>query len=194
MRYILALAATLVSTAAFAHTGHGDASGLSHGFMHPVGGLDHVLAMVAVGVLAFVAGGRALLALPFSFMAAMLLGGSLAMSGMELPLIEAGIGASIVVIAGLAALGYAMPVWAYSAVVAFFGMFHGFAHGAEMPLDGSGYAYAGGFLIATGMLHLTGIVAAFAGSKALGRNGRFAARLGSGVLALVGAGVATGAL
>lgn len=194
MRLILALAGLFVSTAAYAHTGHGEASGFASGFMHPVGGLDHVLAMIAVGVLAFVAGGRALLVLPASFMAAMLAGGVLGMTGMELPLVEAGIAASIVVIAGLAALGYAMPVWTYGLVVAFFGIFHGFAHGAEMPLDASGYAYAAGFLFATGLLHLSGIAASFAGAAMVGRHGHMLARIGSGLLAMAGVGVMSGSL
>lgn len=168
MRILLALAAALVSTSAFAHTGHGDASGLAHGLLHPLFGLDHVLAMIAVGILAFVAGGRALFALPLSFMVAMLVGGVFAMSDMQLPLIEAGIGASIIVIAGLAALGAPLPVWLTSALVAFFGIFHGFAHGAEMPADVSGLEFAAGFLAATALLHGTGMAAAFV----LGLRGR----------------------
>jgi urease accessory protein len=87
MRILLGLLATLISTSAFAHTGHGDASGLMHGLMHPISGLDHVLAMVAVGVLAYLTGGRMRLALPLSFMSAMLVGGLLGMSGFQLPLV-----------------------------------------------------------------------------------------------------------
>lgn len=194
MRKLLAAAVVLFSTSAFAHTGAGEASGFMHGFMHPVGGLDHVLAMIAVGVLAFVIGGRALYALPLSFMVAMLVGGFMGMTGMELPMIEAGIGGSIVVIAGLAALGYAMPVWAYSLIVGFFAIFHGFAHGAEMPVEASGYEYAAGFFLATGLLHLTGIAGAMAASKLLGNAGRTVARVGSGIMALAGVGVLTGNL
>lgn len=194
MRIILAVLGTLVSTAAFAHTGAGAASGLVHGFMHPVGGLDHVLAMVAVGILAFVAGGRALWALPLSFMAAMLAGGAMGMSGMGLPMVETGIGASIIVIAGLAALGAPLPLLVTAPLVAFFGLFHGFAHGAEMPMDASGLSYAVGFLAATGFLHAIGIAASMAVAKAVGSNGRIAARVASGALALVGAGVMSGAI
>ncbi len=190
MRILLSLLATLVSTSAFAHTGHGDVSGIVHGFMHPMGGLDHVLAMIAVGVLAVVAGGRALYSLPLAFMAAMLVGNVFGVIGIQLPLVETGIGASIVVIAGLAALGVSLPVVAYGAVVAFFGLFHGFAHGTEMPMDASGLLYGAGFLVATGLLHFTGIVAA----KALGIKGHLFVRLGSGAMAVAGVAVLGGAI
>lgn len=194
MRIILAGLGAFVSTSAFAHTGTGAASGLVHGFMHPVGGLDHILAMVAVGILAFVAGGRALWALPLAFMAAMLAGGAMGMSGMSLPLVETGIGASIVVIAGLAALGAPLPLLVSAPLVAFFGLFHGFAHGAEMPLDASGLSYAAGFIAATGLLHVAGIAGSVAVARAVGANGRFAARVFSGAVALAGAGVMTGTI
>lgn len=194
MRILIALMGLVFSTSAFAHSGHGDTSGFAHGFMHPVGGLDHVLAMVAVGVLAFVIGGRARFALPLSFMAAMLAGGALGMSGFELPLVEAGIGASIIVIAGLAAFGAVLPVWPVAMLVAFFGLFHGFAHGAEMPVDASGLAYAAGFFVATGFLHLTGFAAGLGAASLFGKNGRFAARIGSGAVALAGVAVLGGAI
>ncbi len=190
MRILIALMGIVFSTSAFAHTGHGDASGLMHGFMHPVSGLDHVLAMIAVGVLAFVIGGRARFALPLSFMTAMLTGGVLGMSGFALPMVEAGIGASIIVIAGLAAFGAPLPVWLTSALVAFFGLFHGFAHGAEMPVDASGFAYAAGFVAASGLLHVTGLAL----GHAFGAKSRIAARIGSGAMALAGVAVLGGAL
>ena len=91
------------------------------------------------------------------------------MYGIQLPLAEAAIGASIVVIAGLALFGLALPVWVSGLVVAFFGVFHGFAHGAEMPMNVSGAEYALGFLAATALLHATGIAAAFAAAKVLAR-------------------------
>jgi urease accessory protein len=194
MRILIGLMGLVFSTSAFAHTGHGDASGLIHGFMHPVSGIDHVLAMVAVGVLAFVTGGRARFALPLPFMAAMLAGGALGMSGFELPMVEAGIGASVVVIAGLAAFGAVLPLWPAATLVAFFGIFHGFSHGAEMPADASGLAYAAGFFVATGLLHLTGFAAGFGAVSLFGKNGRLAARIGSGAMALAGIAVLGGAV
>ena len=190
MRILLGLLATFVSTSAFAHTGQGDASGLMHGFMHPLSGLDHVLAMIAVGVLAVAAGGRALYSLPLAFMAAMFVGNILGVVGVHLPLVETGIGASIIVIAGLAALGFALPVHVCGVVVSFFGMFHGFAHGAEMPLDASGLSYAAGFLAATGLLHFVGIF----GARTLGGNGRLPVRLAAGAIAFAGVAVLGGAI
>lgn len=190
MRILITLMGSVFTTSAFAHAGHADVSGLVHGLMHPVSGLDHVLAMIAVGVLAFVIGGRARIALPLAFMAALLVGGALGMTGFALPLVEAGIGASIIVIAGLAALGAPLPVWLTSALVAFFGLFHGFAHGAEMPVDASGFAYAAGFVVASGLLHVTGLAL----GQAFGAKSRIAARAGSGVMALAGVAILGAAL
>ena len=190
MRILIALAAALISTSAFAHTGHADATGLFHGLMHPFSGLDHVLAMIAVGVLAYVIGGRARFALPLSFMAAMLAGGAFGMSGFALPMVEAGIGASIIVVAGLAASGASLPIWLTSALVAFFGLFHGFAHGAEMPADASGLAYAAGFIAASGLLHVTGLAL----GQTFSAKSRYAARIGSAAMALAGVAVISGAL
>ena len=192
MRILISLMGLVFSTSAFAHAGAGDVSGFAHGFMHPVGGLDHVLAMVAVGLLAFVLGGKARFALPLSFMTATLAGGALGMSAFELPMVETGIGASIIVIAGLAAFGASLPVWPTVLLVAFFGLFHGFAHGVEMPVDASGLAYAAGFFAATGLLHLTGFAAGFGASSLFGKNGRLAARIGSGAMALAGVAVLGG--
>jgi urease accessory protein len=190
MRIFIALMGVVFSTSAFAHTGLADTFGVAHGFMHPVTGLDHVLAMVAVGVLAFVIGGRARFVLPLSFMAAMLAGGTLGIAGFQLPMVETAISASIVIIAGLAAFGAPLPVLPTSMPVAFFGLFHGFAHGAEMPVDASGFAYAAGFLAATGFLHLSGLAL----SQAVSAKSRVVARVGSGAMAIVGIAVLSGAL
>jgi urease accessory protein len=185
MRILLAILGSLVSTAAFAHTGHADAAGLMHGFMHPVGGLDHVLAMVAVGVLAFLTGGRMRFALPLSFMCAMLFGGLIGAYGFEAPVVETAIGLSIIVLAGLAACGAPLPHWAALAITGFFGVFHGLAHGAEMPVDTSGFAYGVGFIAATAIMHACGFALAGACSRAT-HGKTFARRLSAGV-ALVGA-------
>src|SRR5688572_6568924 len=123
MRARLAALATvlaLVPTAALAHTGHGDTAGLLHGFMHPIGGLDHVLAMVAVGVFAVVLGGRALWLVPASFVAMMVVGFGLGVSGVALPYVELGIALSSIVIGFAAALGRPMPVAAAMALAGIF--------------------------------------------------------------------------
>src|SRR5688572_17148307 len=131
MRARLALATilALIPTAAFAHAGHGGHDGLLSGFMHPMGGLDHVLAMVAVGVFAAVLGGRALWLVPASFVAMMLAGFALGANGIDLPMVELGIALSSIVIGGAAALGRPMPVAAAMALVGTFAVFHGHAHG-----------------------------------------------------------------
>ncbi len=189
---LLALTLVALPTAAFAHTGVGDTAGFVHGFMHPVGGLDHVLAMVAVGVFAAVLGGRALLLVPLSFVGMMAMGFLLGLGGVELPLVELGIALSAVVIGAAAAWGRPMPVAGAMALVGLFAVFHGHAHGAEMPADAGGFDYALGFVLATALLHLAGIAAALGAARFTGRLGRPLARLAGGVFALGGVGVLAG--
>jgi urease accessory protein len=191
MRALLALAFALVSTAAFAHTGHG-AAGLLHGFLHPIGGLDHVLAMVAVGVFAYVLGGRALYLVPLSFVGMMALGFLLGLNGVQMPFVELGIALSSVVIGGAAALGRPMPAVGAMALVGVFAVFHGHAHGAEMPADASGFDYALGFIAATALLHAAGIAAATVVAGLAGKYGRPVAQVAGGVFALGGVGVLAG--
>lgn len=156
-KYVLASALTLLPGAALAHTGQDGASGLSHGIMHPLGGLDHILAMVLVGLLAFQIGGRAIWLLPASFLAAMAGAGLLGMAGFAVPFVEQGIMLSIVVLGAVVAFGFAAPVSLAAALVGLFAVFHGYAHGAEMPETASGLAYGAGFLAATAVLHAIGI-------------------------------------
>jgi urease accessory protein len=148
----------LSATAASAHVGQG-AEGFVLGFLHPVGGFDHMLAMLASGLLGALIGGKARWLVPLTFIAAMLAGGALGASGFELALLEAMIVASVVVLAGLAAFGRSLRLSRLLPLVAGFAFFHGFAHGAEMPADVSGVAYALGFVAATVLLHTTTIVA-----------------------------------
>ena len=118
---------------ALAHTGHDDASGLAHGFVHPVSGIDHVLAMVAVGLLAAQYGGRALWLVPLSFVVAMAIAGVIGMAGIVIPVAEVGIGVSVVVLGLAIAFQLRPPTFVAMAVVGFFALFHGYAHGAELP-------------------------------------------------------------
>lgn len=193
MRILLALALLiLLPTAAFAHTGVGDTSGFLHGFEHPVGGIDHILAMVAVGVFAFVLGGRALWLVPLSFVGMMVVGFLLGVGGVNLPFVELGIALSSVVIGGLAALGRPMPVAAAMALVGVFAVFHGHAHGAGMPEDAGGLLYAGGFIVATALLHAVGVIAAMGVARLVGKYGRVVARVAGGVFAMGGIGVLMG--
>jgi urease accessory protein len=191
-RSLLALAMIALPTAAFAHTGHGDTSGFIHGFMHPVGGIDHVLAMVAVGVFAFVLGGRALILVPLSFVGMMAAGFLLGVSGVNLPFVELGIALSSVVIGGVAALGRPMPVAAAMCLVGAFAIFHGFAHGAEMPADAGGAEYALGFMAATALLHAAGIAGAVLVARLSGKYGKLVAQIAGGVFAAGGLGVLAG--
>ena len=128
----LALATIAVPTVASAHPGH-EGAGFVHGLLHPLGGLDHILAMVAVGLFAARLGGRALWLVPASFVTAMALAGAAGMAGFALPYVEAGIALSILVLGAAIAFETTMPVAAAMALVAFFAVFHGYAHGAEMP-------------------------------------------------------------
>jgi len=155
---VLAGTLALAPAAAFAHPGHGDAHGFSHGFLHPIGGLDHVLAMVAVGIFAATLSGRALWAVPATFVALMAVGGAAGMAGIGVPFVELGIALSIVVLGAAVALGWKnWPLGAAMALVGFFAIFHGHAHGTEMPTDTSGLSYAAGFMLATALLHAAGI-------------------------------------
>lgn len=193
MRAFLVLAfAFLFPTMAFAHPDPSHALGFVHGFEHPIGGLDHVLAMVAVGVFAFVLGGRALFLVPLAFVSMMIVGFLLGVGHVDLPFVELGIALSSVVIGGVAALGRPMPVAAAMSLVGVFAVFHGHAHGAEMPETAGGALYAAGFVAATASLHLTGILAALGVSKLVGKYGTSVARLAGAVFAVGGIGVLLG--
>jgi len=146
----------LAPTVAFAHPGHEGAS-LVSGFTHPLGGFDHIIAMVAVGLLAARLGGRALWLVPASFITAMAVAGLAGSAGMALPYVETGIAVSVVALGVVALCGVAMPVAVAMGLVAFFAVFHGYAHGIEMPETVSGLAYGAGFVAATAMLHGIGI-------------------------------------
>ena len=163
-RSIPALLGAFVSGPALAHAGDGSPFAFAAGFLHPFGGIDHLLVMMAVGLLATLLGGRARWALPASFLAMMLAGGVLGLSGIDLPGAEFGITLSVIVL-GLLVLcegqlsGRTLPVGAVIGLVGAFAIFHGYTHGAEMPMPGRAVAYSLGFLIATGVLHGAGIVA-----------------------------------
>lgn len=189
MRLLLAMAILLLTPAlAAAHTGVGDTAGFLHGLEHPIGGLDHVLAMVAVGVFAFVLGGRALWLVPLSFLAMMVVGFALGLGQVHVPYVELGIALSSVVIGAAAALGRPMPVAAAAGLVGIFAVFHGHAHGAEMPEGMGGMTYAFGFVLATALLHVAGMGAA----RLVGRSGRIAAQVAGGVFAMGGISILAG--
>ena len=153
----LALNFSSIGTA-MAHAPAAAEAGIASGFAHPLFGLDHVLAMVAVGLWASQLGGRALWLVPASFVTVMAVGAALGTAGV-LPAVELGIVGSILVLGALVAFATRLPVWAGMAVVGVFALFHGHAHGAEMPDAGSAVLYAVGFLAATALLHGIGVAA-----------------------------------
>ena len=193
MRLLLALAILVLSPGlAFAHADASHAAGFFHGFEHPIGGLDHVLAMVAVGVFAYVLGGRALWLVPLSFVAMMIVGFGLGIAQVNVPFVELGIALSSIVIGAAAAMGRPMPVAGAMALVGVFAIFHGHAHGAEMPADASGLNYAAGFVAATSLLHIAGIAGTFGAAKLVGKYGRIIAQIAGGAFALAGLSVLGG--
>lgn len=189
----LALTAFL-PTAAFAHTGAGSTSGFVNGFMHPVGGLDHVLAMVAVGLLAARLGGRALWAVPLAFVTMMIVGGMAGVAGVPLPFVEQGITGSIIVLGFVIALGSQLSTPVAMALAGFFAIFHGHAHGTEMPVDVVGVAYGAGFATATALLHGAGLALGFAANWVAGAWSDRASRIAGGAVAATGLGLMAGVI
>ena len=191
---IAALAVALAPAIASAHTGIGGTTGFLHGFWHPIGGIDHVLAMVAVGLLAGQLGGRALWAVPATFVAVMAAGGALGMAGVALPAVEVGIALSVLVLGLVVLAGRRWPLGLAMALVAVFAVFHGHAHGSEMPVDASGLRYGLGFMLATALLHLAGIGLGIGlGHLAATRGGRLTQASGAAI-ALAGVVLLAGAL
>jgi urease accessory protein len=188
MTRLLAAAFLMIATPAFAHTGE-TAGGFLAGLSHPVFGPDHVVAMVAVGLWGAFLGSPAIWLLPIIFPLVMALGGVLGIVGVPLPAVETGIASSAIVLGLMVALAARPPLWVAAVLVGAFAIFHGYAHGKELPDGANAVAFSAGFVIATGLLHLTGI--AF-GLPARWPAGRLAVRGAGGVIALVGLAYLTG--
>ncbi|UVM05624.1 HupE/UreJ family protein [Pseudomonas laurylsulfatiphila] len=154
-RILGALALLLAPALAFAHPGHGD-NGLIAGISHPLGGLDHLLAMLAVGLWAAQQQGAARWALPCTFVGTLLIGGMLGFEGMNLPALESGIAASVLALGLAVALAVRPPLVMAMGATALFALFHGVAHGLELPDMSSPWTYAAGFVAATAVLHAVG--------------------------------------
>ncbi len=178
----LVVIASALAGPALAHTGVGAVHGFGAGLMHPLFGLDHLLAMVAVGLWAGLTGGRARLAYPLAFVGMMVLSGLWGMSGAALPGVEIGIAVSVVVLGLAIALKATPPLAAGAAACAIFAIFHGHAHGAELPQGASGLGYALGFVLATAALHGAGLALA----ELLAARAPLLARVAGGGLALAG--------
>ncbi|MBB2972074.1 HupE/UreJ family protein [Mesorhizobium sp. RMAD-H1] len=177
---------TLVATPALAHLNPAEHGSFAAGFSHPLFGPDHILAMVAVGLWAALLGGRALWLVPAAFVATMMAGFMLALAGAPLPFVEPVILASVVAIGLLAAIALKVPTPAAMAMVGFFALFHGHAHGGEMGSAGAA-AYGLGFALATAILHVAGIGIGLGLPRLFGSDmGRTVARLAGGATALAG--------
>lgn len=158
MRLWLSVAALmLLPSFAYAHVGVGEVNGFMHGLTHPTSGLDHVCAMLAVGLWAAQMDGRSVWAVPLTFVCVMALGGALSMLGIGLPFVKTGIVLSVLLLGILIAAAVRLPLWLSSGMVGLFALWHGHAHGTEMPEMASGIDYALGFLLATALLHAAGI-------------------------------------
>lgn len=170
---------------ALAHAQQGQAAGFLTGLKHPVSGLDHVLAMVSVGLWGAQLGAPAIWLLPVTFPMVMALGGFLGLLGVPLPGVEVGIALSALLLGAMVAREARPPLAAAAALVAFFAVFHGHAHGTELPPGQSGLAYSLGFVIATGALHASGIAIGLIHRWSWGRT---ALRAAGALVALAGVG------
>lgn len=178
-----AMAIAALPATAFAHAGEGFQGGFVSGLLHPLFGWDHVVAMVAVGLWGAILGRPALWVLPIVFPLVMAVGAAMGIAGIPVPAIETGIALSGVVLGLAVALMFKPPMIVAAILVGLFAIFHGHAHGTELPDAASPIGYAIGFVIATGGLHALGILfGMLMGSQA----GQWAVRAGGVLIALVG--------
>ena len=158
-RQIAVMVGLLTPALALAHIAQGDISGgFVSGFAHPILGLDHVVAMVAVGLWGAQLGSPAIWVLPVTFPLVMAFGGLLGGLNIQIPGIEIGIAASAIALGLMVTFAARPPLWAAGILVGLFAIFHGYAHGAELPKSANPLAFAMGFVIATGSLHVIGIL------------------------------------
>jgi urease accessory protein len=190
----LVAAFALVPAIALAHTGHDDASGLMHGFAHPISGVDHVLVMVAVGLLSTELGGRARWLVPPGFLGVMAFAGALGMAGIEVPFAEVGIALSVTVLGLAIAFRLNLPALAAMALMGSFAVLHGYVHGAEVPAAASGLPYAVGFVGATALLIGVGAGLGLLIGLLDGKFSRRVVQAGGGAMALFGIAVLAGLL
>lgn len=161
--------ACMLSLPAHAHAGTGLAGGFLAGFAHPLSGADHLLAMVSVGLWGAFLGRPLVHLLPVVFPAMMVGGAMLGMFGAPSPPVESGIALSVLVLGACIALAWRAPAWAAVVVVASFALFHGYAHGRELPAAADPVGYSSGFVLATGLLHAAGIALGLLCVQPIGR-------------------------
>ncbi|MGI4877289.1 MAG: HupE/UreJ family protein [Janthinobacterium lividum] len=157
LRLSQSLALLGMAAPAAAHMGTGLAGGFQSGFIHPLTGFDHLLAMISVGLWGAFLGRPLIVALPVIFPAVMAIGGALGIAGVPLPPVEIGIAVSVLVLGAAIAGAVRAPVWLACTVVAIFAIFHGYAHGKELPSAADPIGYSLGFVLCTGLLHVLGI-------------------------------------
>jgi urease accessory protein len=184
---LVAAVAMLAPALAFAHEGAETRSGFASGFLHPLTGVDHVLAMLAVGMWGAQLGMPALWVLPVAFPLVMSLGGVAGILGLPLPAVEPGIVVSVIALGACIALDRKPPLWFAAGLVSLFAVFHGYAHGTELPSQAGAAAYSLGFVVATGLIHLTGIAI---GTVTRLPNGSSLLRAGGAAISLAGVALA----
>ena len=180
---LAAVATASFNTAALAHVGDHSHMSFPEGLLHPFTGLDHALAMVAVGLWASQLGGRALWLLPLTFPAVMAVGAALGLSGVTLPWVEIGIAGSVMVLGAVVALALRPSLAISIPLIGAFALLHGYSHGVELSAGISALSYGAGFMAATLVLHAVGIATGLiAGRLPV----RFAARTTGGAIAVLG--------
>lgn len=183
--FLLLAPVALVAPSAEAHLQTGSIGGFVSGFRHPLTGLDHIVAMVAVGLWGAFLGAPAMWLLPVVFPVVMAFGGASGVLGVPLPGVEVGIALSAIVLGMMVAFAARPPLWVAAVAVGFFAIFHGHAHGTELPEAANPVTFAVGFVIATGLLHLGGIAI---GLLARWPWGRILVRAGGVAIAVIGVG------
>ncbi len=184
LRTALIFITTIAASPASAHVGIGETSAFAAGVTHPLGGYDHLLAMVAVGLWAALRGQQALWLWPLAFVGSMVAGGALGMNGIALPLVEHGILASVMALGLAVAFAMKAPLPMGAVIIGLAGLLHGYTHGAEAPSTGDGLLYAAGFVLATALLHGAGVGLGILADK-LGKPALV--RVAGGLIALAGA-------
>ncbi len=180
----ITLGAAFVASPAYAHEGTGLAGGFVAGVLHPLAGLDHMLAMISVGLWGAFLGRPLVYTLPMLFPAAMAFGGALGMAGIGFPPVELGIALSVVTLGAMILFAIRAPVVVACVIVGIFALFHGYAHGVELPSAANPVGYSAGFVLSTGLLHLLGIAA---GLLRTTQAGTIALRVAGGAIAVTGA-------
>lgn len=155
--FVIGAIVSFTATVVQAHSGTGLVGGFQSGFLHPLNGLDHALAMIAVGLWGAILGRPLVIVLPVVFPAMMAVGGVCGMLGLPVPPIELGIAGSVIVLGGAIAFSLKPHALVAIVLVAIFALFHGYAHGQELPSAADPSGYSVGFVLATGLLHLIGV-------------------------------------